>query len=895
MVPIFTIQPQASRQGAIGFIFNLSEPYELKGLETMTTYCKCHFHEGESEHWGLLDRKSFELKGSKVHFAPDTLILPQHLKLELEFDWDEQRVWGSVAYDLIVNGPEAELFELDAVNLEVSRVLLNSRAVEFENTGEKIRIHLGKAFKKGGKLKVKLFHSTTRPVAGIYFTKPDKHYPDRFKTVWTQGQDEDSKYYFPCFDQPNFKQTTEVLMHLPPGMFGLSNGKLIEKKQTKKESFFHYKMELPYSTYLLSIVAGEFSEHRKKENKIDIRWYVQKGREKEGLNAFKDTGDILRFFSEYTGVPYPYPHYTQIAAPEFIFGGMENFTVTTQTDLTLHDGRAALDGDSNGLVAHEAAHTWFGNMVTAKSWAHAWLHESFATYFDALYTKESKGEDEFRYQLLENAETYFSEDTRYRRPIVTNVYKEPIDLFDAHLYPGGAVRLHHLKSLSGEDHFRKALKLFLERHKYARAETVDLLRALEETTGRNFDDWFRQWIFRGGYPIFEIGYSWNDKEKTAAVTIKQTQQADKKDDSALFQLPIDLRFYFARGEETFSISIKEKQEKFFFKLKSQPKFFRIDPDCNIPCKKVKYEVSRPLLRTQLKKDTDPIGRIEAVKALSVKASNEDTVLLVERLQKEKFWGVAERIASALASIGGDAARDGLLRGLKNKNPKIRRAVVSALSTFKRDEKVFKAIRKLAESDESYRVEAAALAALGKLKDPKAGRSLIESVNRPSHNDLAQMAIYNGLTALEDESVWETLVRGADYGAHKNARMAAMRGLAVLAKRWTHRIPEALELFKRFSNEIRGTPASVFRGKLGAISAMKTLDDLRAGPALRKLADDEPDGRIRRRAEETLNHLRENAKKPKELKEIRDMMDDLLKENRSLRDRMDAFEKKNAKK
>jgi aminopeptidase N len=860
----------------------------------MTNYCKCHFHEGESEHWGLLDRKSFEFKGSKPHFAPDTLILPKHLTLDLSFDWEEQRVCGSVVYDLIVNGSEVDSLELDAIHLDVSRVLVNSKSVAFENTGEKIRITFGKSFKNGTAFKIKLFHSTTRPVAGIYFTKPDAHYPDRFKTVWTQGQDEDSKYYFPCFDQPNFKQTTEVLLHLPPGMFGLSNGKLIEKKLTSKESFFHYKLELPYSTYLLSIVAGDFSEHRKKEGKVDVRWYVQKGREREGHNAFKDTGDILRFFSDYTGVPYPYPHYTQIAAPEFIFGGMENFTVTTQTDLTLHDDRAALDGDSNGLVAHEAAHTWFGNMVTAKSWAHAWLHESFATYFDALYTRESKGEDEFRYQLLENAETYFAEDTQYRRPIVTNVYKEPIDLFDAHLYPGGAVRLHNLKNIVSEDLFRKSLQLFLERHKYDQAETVDLQRALEETTGRNFDDWFRQWIFRGGYPVLEINYSWNNKGQTATVTVKQTQVAEKNGDADLFELPVDLRFYFAKGVENFSITVKEKQEKFYFKLRAQPKFFRLDPEFKIPCKKVKYEISRPLLRAQLKLDPDPIGRLEAAKALSIKPSNEDTVLLAERLLKEKFWGVAERIASALSAIGGDAARDGLLRGLKIKDAKTRRGVVSALAEFKRDEKVVKAVLRVAQADESYRVEASALATLGKLKDPTVSNFLIESLNRPSHNDLAQMAVYSGLTALEDESAWDILAKGADYGAPKNARIMAMRGLAVLAKRWIHRIPEALELYKRFANEDRGgTPAGVFRGKLGAISALKLLDDLRAGSTLRKLADSEPDGRLQRRAEETLSYLRENAKKPRELEDLREMMDDLLKENRSLRDRMDSVEKKSS--
>ncbi len=584
-------------------------------------YCKCHFLNGVSDHWGILDRQAFAQKGAKAHFAPDTPFLPQHLLLELNFDWEKERVWGNTTYDLKVNGHDTREIVFDATNLEIEQVILGRKTLDFENTGERLIIPLDRVLKYGSIVRVKLVHSVTRPRAGIYFTKPDEAYPERFRTVWTQGQDEDSKYYFPCFDQPNFKQTTEVKLHLPKGMFGLSNGSLIKKRENTTETLFHYKLEIPYSTYLLSIVAGEFSEHKSRIRGVDIKWYVQNGREKEGVNAFKDTGKIVRFFSEYTGYPYPYNHYTQIAVPEFIFGGMENFTVTTQTDLTLHDDRAKLDLDSNGLVAHEAAHMWFGDIVTSRSWSHAWLHESFATYFDALYTRESKGENEFRYQLLEDAETYFSEDARYRRAIVTHIYKEPIDLFDAHLYPGGAVRLHFLKSLVGEPLFRMALSRFLKRHEYGLVETVDLVRCIEEVSGRNFDEWMDQWIYRGGYPILKAVYHWDSKSNQAEVFIKQTQKAEKKDEELLFKLPLSIEFYCPRDSEKFTLQITNKEEKFCFYLKSKPLFFRLDPGYECPAKKIKLEISRSLLHEQLKRDKDPIGRIEAAQNLALKPLN----------------------------------------------------------------------------------------------------------------------------------------------------------------------------------------------------------------------------------------------------------------------------------
>ena len=856
-----------------------------------TRYCKCHFHEGESEHWGLLDRKAFAHKGAIPHYTPDIQVSPEHLILDVNFDWVTERVWGTTHYNLIFKGHNVEEISFDAVNLDVSRVVIGRKLVHFENTGKKIIVQLNKQYKLGDRISIKLDHSVTRPVAGVYFTKPDNHHIDRFKTVWTQGQDEDSRYYFPCFDKPNFKQTTEVIMHLPPKMFGLSNGRLVKKKLSQSGSFFHYKMELPYSTYLLSIVAGEFSEHQETVKGVNIKWYVQKGREREGRNAFKDTGKIIQFFSNYTGFQYPYKHYTQIAVPEFVFGGMENFTVTTQTDLALFDDRAALDGDSNGLVAHEAAHTWFGNIVTAKNWSHAWLHESFATYFDALYTRESKGENEFRYQLLENAETYFSEDSSYRRPIVTNLYKEPIDLFDAHLYPGGAVRLHHLKSIVGEKHFREALEKFLRRHRYDLVETTDFIRCIEEVTGCNYDEWLQQWIYRGGYPRLELTFDWNASGKIATIGIKQTQKADNKNEELLFKIPFVLAFYYKNSEERFSIEIKSDKEKFCFRLKNKPLFFRIDPDYECPCKVVVSDIPRPMFHEQIKRDPDPIGRLEAAMALSKNSSSEDVSVLGERLKKEKEWGVSIRISKALGKVGGKEARNFLIKGLKISDPKIRRGIVSALGSFPHDEKSTLALRECAKNDPSYRVEANALQMLGKVKDKDSFSFLESSISRPSHNAMAQTGIYNALAELEDEASWDYLIRGAEYGAHRNSRQAAMRALAKLANRFPHRKGEVIEHLTRFAHEKRGTPAATFRGKLGAIMAMKQLDDLLAIPILRQIVENETDGRLQRRAEDTISYLRESAKKPKEIKDIRFELDAVIAENKSLRERMDLIEKK----
>jgi aminopeptidase N len=156
--------------------------------------------------------------------------------------------------------------------------------------------------------------------------------------------------------------------------------------------------------------------------------------------------------------------------------------------------------------------------------------------------------------------------------------------------------------------------------------------------------------------------------------------------------------------------------------------------------------------------------------------------------------------------------------------------------------------------------------------------------------MAQTAINSALARLEDEAAWDVLVKGAEYGARSNSRGAAMRGLSLLGRRFEHRKMEAVEHFRRFAQETRGTPAAVFRGKLGAIQSMSAMADISAVPILNQLADQESDGRLRRRAEETVTHLFESAKKPQELKAIRSELDDVSRENKSLRERLDSIEK-----
>ena len=214
-------------------------------------------------------------------------------------------------------------------------------------------------------------------------------------------------------------------------------------------------------------MCGSFAEvkERAAETGVDVYYFMPPGREDDARRSWGRTPEMIDFFSKRIGVPYPHRRYSQIAVSDFIFGGMENTTATTLTDLALLDARAALDHDVEGLVAHELAHQWWGDLLTCREWPEAWLNEGFATYFEYVWREHAHGRDEADAELRVDADNYLGEAAdRYQRPVVCRQYQEPIELFDSHLYEKGGRVLHMLRHQLGEEPFWLALRTYAEKH-----------------------------------------------------------------------------------------------------------------------------------------------------------------------------------------------------------------------------------------------------------------------------------------------------------------------------------------------------------------------------------------------------------------------------------------------
>ncbi|MEK7757635.1 MAG: M1 family aminopeptidase, partial [Planctomycetota bacterium] len=525
--------------------------------------------------------------------------------------------------------------------------------------------------------------------------------------MWSQGESIDNRYWVPCFDNPNEMQTTEMTVTVSAGNEAVSNGRLLSKvDNTDKTTTFHWLQDKPHVSYLMTLVVGEFYVEQDTWRGKPVVYYVPPKHKNDLRRSFSNTVRMLEHFSNITGVEYPWDKYAQVCVEGF-GGGMENTSATTLGPRTLHDERAHLDTSADGLVAHELAHQWFGDLVTCKDWAHTWLNEGFATYLDAIWSEHDLGRDEYDYEIYRDMKN--AVEGGKKAPVMDKRYDDPGEMFDSRAYPKGGSILHMLRHRVGDAKFWASVKRYLTKHAHQAVETSDLRQAFETETGRSLERFFYDWTERPGAPTVNVSYDWVDDDKLAKVTVKQTQESEA------FHFPLEVEFHFDEGQPALLHGdLTEKEQRFYFPLPRRPKMVLVDPQQAV-LMELKEQKGRDLWKEQLSSGPHAIDRIRAAANLGESKNDKDTTLLGEALMAEKFWGVGDEIAEAIGKAGGDKARDVLLIGLTVEHPKIRRAVVEQLGSFHRDEKVMEALRAIiAKGDASYRVEAEAIESYAKL-------------------------------------------------------------------------------------------------------------------------------------------------------------------------------------
>jgi aminopeptidase N len=823
--------------------------------------------------------RPFALPGDKPHYARDLVVDVRHIKLEIRIDPKRRWIGGTATHTVRTINDGVREVSFDAAEMKISGVKAGGKALKFDYSDPVLKVDLGRALKAGAETQIAIKYEAY-PRRGLYFTAPDKDYSKKPLQAWTQGQDEDSRHWYPCIDFPNHQQTSEVIITVPAGMISIGNGELKSvKKNSGGGSTYHWKQDVPHVTYLLSQIVGDFDEIVHVVDGTPAQYYGPRGRRVDLERTLSRTPAMLRFFNKVTGAKYPYPRYAQTFVADFIFGGMENISATTLTDTSLLDKRASLDADSDGLLAHELAHQWFGDLLTCRDWSHGWLNEGFATYFEALFTESAKGIDEFRYELHSNTQIYMGEDGgRYRRPIVHNVYHEPIDLFDRHLYEKGSLVLHMIRTVLGDALWQKAIHHYVKKHRSTNVTTPDFQRAITEATGRNIDWLFDQYVYRGGHPALKLGFEWDDKAKRAKVSLQQTQ-----DEKELFRLPVTVDFTVDGKLHVFDVEVSEKAHNFFFSLPGKPDMVRFDPGHNF-LKSVEFKRGKEMLLYQLKHDDDVVGRVDAAKELAKLGTQEVVDALKDAVLKDKFWAVQAESARALGSMRSAIALDALLACTKVRHPKARRGVMAALGQFREEPAADALIAVLRKGDASYYVEGAAAHALGQTRSPKAFDVLAKvAMKKESMNDVIRSSALLGMTDLKDERALPIAIEWTRRGRSNPVRGVATSALGKLGL-LSDRAKE-----QAYDRLVELLPDEWLRVRLNAVAALADLREMKAVGELGRTVDRDLDGRVIRSAREAMARLREGADKGEEIRKLREEFDGLSEESRAMKDRLDKIE------
>lgn len=841
------------------------------------------------------EARSFELPGAKPHYNPDRPGQVKHIFLDLDLDITGRSLSGNCTITLAPVRSGITSLSLDAVEMQIDSVLIGNVSQPFDYDGETLNITLLQPTTTE-QFDLAIAYRLQEPQRGIYFIQPDEHYPDKPVQVWTQGEDEDSRFWFPCFDYPGQLATSELKIRLPKPYRAISNGELIATEDLGDRHVYHWQQNEIHPSYLVTLAVGDFAEIQDEWQGIPVLYYVEKGQEANGDRSMGKTPQMMDFLSQTYGYKYPFPKYAQVCVDDFIFGGMENTSTTLLTDRCLLDERASLDNQrTETLVLHELAHQWFGDLVVIKHWSHAWLKEGMATYAEVLWIDHEYGKDEAAYYFLGQMRNYLAEDSgRYRRPIVTHVYRAPIELYDRHLYEKGACVYHMIRTTLGDELFFKAIQNFVNKHAHQTVETIDLLRAIEESTGFNLAPLFDQYVFRGGHPDYDVSYSWDGDGGLAKLTVKQTQ--GKKDEKALFDLKIPIGFgYVNEGkveQKTFTFRLNEAEHTFYLPLEKKPDFISFDVG-NHWTKTVKLSYPVAELKNQLVHDPDPISRIHAAGAIAKQGNLEAVNTLQTALTKEPFWGVRVEIAKALGTIQLNQAEDALIVGLKDHHPRVRSTVLSGLGKFK-TEASYKAVKaSLLKGDDSYYTEANAARVLGTMvavglqNKAEESRDLLKQIleTRAGWNEVVRAGAIAGLASMTTSAAAVDLILPyTELGVPQALRLAAIRALGTVASGQTN---DKLELILHHLEAI--ARETFFLTQMAIISALGQIENPKAIALLQTLASQAPDKRVRQRAEETITSLQKKLSSDKAMQSLREDLDKLKEENKQLQSRLAKLE------
>ncbi|WGL60261.1 M1 family aminopeptidase [Pigmentibacter sp. JX0631] len=532
----------------------------------------------------------------------------KHMYLNVVIDFENNSLFGDCYLVFETKAENLTKFNIDAYEMQINSVsfcniifedlfnLENKKIPDFRKIetlkyqkcdysadSSKINLEIPKNIKKDTYFILKINYKIQDPNAGFYFVHANKKSHANYDCVWTQGQDSDSPYWFPCQDDPRLKITTTLQFSFPSQWNALANGLKISEKIHEKYKVQIWEMSTQHSPYLVAFVAGNMAFSKDEWRNKEISLLLPFKYENMKTEILSETKEMLEFYSNYWNYEFAWDKYGQAFVADFLYGGMENTSITINTDEVLGPKLFANGNERRTyLVMHEMAHQWFGDLLTCKTWSEGWLNEGFATQSEMLWDEYTNGKVSGIFYAHDNyLAGYLGEAKSYIRPIVCNQYEFVSEIFDAHLYEKGALFLNYLRDILGENEFKNSIHYYLTHNAFKAVETKDLINAIQTVTGIDPTIHFDNFIFRAGHPDLDVSCEFS-KYDTSIININISQKQNISKEFPEFYLETNIYLkYSSEKEEIIKIIIDDKNKKISIPLKEKLSFCIFDPNGTI--------------------------------------------------------------------------------------------------------------------------------------------------------------------------------------------------------------------------------------------------------------------------------------------------------------------------
>ena len=765
-----------------------------------------------------------------------------HLDIAVQPDLEKGTVEGHVRIRFAALRNGFDMLRLHAKDMVIQSITCpEGRPLAFTLQQGVLAIRLAQALNKGASGEVSISYRAT-PTRGLFFHRPSEAYPSRPLFLYSQGQGNENRRWIPCYDLPDERSSWRLTARVPAELTTVSNGTRegsTAHEDGTRTDVWAFSGRAP--TYLISLVAGRLKTVTSTWGETTLEFNGPPDREEELRVSLAQTAKMMAFFGEYLEAPYPWARYAQTYVWDFIYGGMENVTATTLNMRALHQKQVQPNYRADGLVAHELAHMWFGDLITCRTWSHIWLNEGFATYFTDLFFEHYYGRDSFLLRRRNQNRGYMDKN---KEPETLGLKRDPrgdtpIELSGGKAYSRGSAILHMLRRELGDETFRRAIAAHVAKHRDDTVVSEALRHVVEDVSGRPLRWFWDQWVYGAGYPRLDV------RVDRAARVLRIRQMQPARGGQQLFRITVPVRW----GPEGKARNLRIYRERHAIPLGDEEldaRYLRFGVHGDLL---MRAEVHQPpdAWAELLLNDPDFTGRMDATEALE--ASGEVVVpVLTRALAHDAAWGARQRIAEVLGAIGGQEAGIALVKALGDADSRVRETVARALGSFSRATAGEALLKALADSEEHPYVRGAAAESAGRLKVEGAFEAMRELLGADDLVDRVRGGALTGLKALGDPRGLDIALPYLAYswgrGGNHRLRQTALACVTRLG-------PDDPRVHKALT-ELLGDP--YHRMRQWAAAACGTYAVKAAIPALRQLSKSDWHGGTKSAAKKALQTL-----------------------------------------